>query len=162
MLIGKCSLFVQLTAIVFLRDTISSGGVNVFCESGEETILLNKFNLMQDYSTLTNKDIVAKARAIILADLSIYDSVPALAKKAGTNPYTLKKVFKEMYGESVFSFSRGQRIELAKKLLLETNYTLQTIGEMVGYSEGNNFQVSFKVVVGMTPGEFRRGVRREA
>ncbi|TMI63736.1 MAG: helix-turn-helix transcriptional regulator [Bacteroidetes bacterium] len=113
---------------------------------------------MQDYSTLTNKDIAAKARALILADLSIYDSVPALAKKAGTNPYTLKKVFKEMYGESVFQFSRTQRMELAQKLLQETNYTLQTIGEMVGYSEGNNFQASFKVVTGMTPGAFRRRI----
>ena len=43
-----------------------------------------------------------------------------------------------------------------QKLLQETNYTLQTIGEMVGYSEGNNFQASFKVVTGMTPGAFRR------
>ena len=114
--------------------------------------------MITNFNIPTNKEIAAKARAIILADLSLYDSVPALAKKAGTNPYTLKKIFKENYGTSVFEFSRNERMVLAKKLLLETNYTLQTIGEMVGYSEGNNFQVAFKRVVGMTPGKFRKSV----
>ena len=113
---------------------------------------------MPDFNIPTNKEIAAKARAIILKDLSIYDSIPALAKKAGTNPYTLKKIFKENYGTSIFQFSRKERIEYAKKLLQETNYTLQTIGDLVGYSEGNNFQVAFKGVVGMTPGEYRKRV----
>ena len=52
-------------------------------------------------------------------------------------------------------------MEFAKKLLCETNYTLQTIGEMAGYSEGNNFQTAFKAVVGRTPGEWRMGMRME-
>ena len=47
-------------------------------------------------------------------------------------------------------------MEKAKQLLTENNYTLQTPGELVGYSEGNNFQVAFKAVVGKTPGEWRR------
>ena len=111
---------------------------------------------MMNYNILTSKDIAVKARELILADLSVYDSIPALAKKAGTNPYTLKKIFKEIYGESIFQFSRRVRIDHSKKLLLETNYTLQTIGEIVGYSEGNNFQVAFKEVVGVTPGVFRK------
>lgn len=115
-----------------------------------------KPTLMMNYSIPTSKEIAAKARDLILEDLSVYDSIPALAKKAGTNPYTLKKIFKEQYGLSVFEFSRSERIVLAKKLLQETNYTLQTIGEMVGYTEGNNFQVAFKGVVGVTPGEFRK------
>jgi len=111
---------------------------------------------MPDFNIPTDKEIAEKARDLILADLSLYDSVPDLAKKTGTNPFTLKKVFKKYYGISVFQFSRQQRIDRAKELLLQTNYTLQTIGEMVGYSEGNNFQVAFKGVVGRTPGEWRK------
>ena len=109
-----------------------------------------------EFNIPTDKEIAEKARTLILADLSTYDSVPALATKAGTNPFKLKKVFKAQYGISVFQFSRQQRIDRAKELLLQTNYTLQTIGEMVGYSEGNNFQVAFKGVVGKTPGEWRK------
>lgn len=111
---------------------------------------------MLNFNIPTDKEIAAAARAIITSDLACYDSIPALAKKAGTNPYTLKKIFRKEYGISVFQFSRQERINYAKQLLLDTNYTLQTIGEMVGYSEGTNFQVAFKVVVGFTPGEWRR------
>ena len=113
-------------------------------------------NCMPEFNIPTDKEIAEKARATILSDLSIYDSVPALAEKSGTNPFTLKKVFKKYYGISVFEFSRQQRIDKAKELLLQTNYTLQTIADLVGYTEGNNFQVAFKTVVGCTPGEWRR------
>ena len=108
------------------------------------------------FSIPDDKDIAAEAMRIIVADLEIYDSVDELAKKAGTNTSRLKKIFRKQYGISVFEFSRQTRMEAAKHLLLETNYTLQTIASMVGYSEGNNFQVAFKVVVGCTPGEWRR------
>ncbi len=104
----------------------------------------------------TDKEIAEKARIAILADLSLYDSIPALAEKLGTNSYKLKKIFQKYYGESLFIFSRRVRIEKAKELLSTTNYTLQTIADLVGYTEGNNFQVGFKAVVGVTPGEFRK------
>jgi len=39
---------------------------------------------------------LAKARAIILAGLLIYDSMPAFTKKAGTHPCTLKKSLRKM------------------------------------------------------------------
>jgi AraC-like DNA-binding protein len=45
------------------------------------------------------------------------------------------------------------------ELLRETNYTLQTTGEMVDYSEGNNFQTAFKAVVGKTRGNGREQLR---
>ena len=109
----------------------------------------------------TDKEIAETARTIILSDLSHYDSIPVLAKKAGTNAFKLKKIFKKYYGMSVFAFSRQGRMIKAKELLVETNYTLQAIGELVGYSEGNNFQVAFKAVVGKTPGEWRKGMRME-
>lgn len=109
------------------------------------------------FSIPDDKDIAAEVMRIIVSNLEIYDSVDELAKKAGTNTSRLKKIFRKQYGISVFEFSRQTRMEAAKHLLLETNYTLQTIASMVGYSEGNNFQVAFKVVVGCTPGEWRRG-----
>ncbi len=104
----------------------------------------------------TDRDIAEKARTTILADLRCYDSIPALARKIGTNPYTLNKAFRTYYKESVFIFSRRVRIDHSKELLRTTNYTLATIAELVGYTEGMNFQVAFKTVVGVGTGEFRR------
>lgn len=111
---------------------------------------------MPDYHIPTDKEIAAKARQIILADLSKYDSVTDLATECGINPSRLKKIFKLIYGIGLFQFSRQQRIQLAQDLLTSTNNTLQSIAEQCGYTEGNNFQTAFKEVVGCTPGEWRK------
>ena len=56
----------------------------------------------------------------------------------------------------MFAFSRQVRIEEAKRLLLETPFTLQAIGEMVGYEEGFNFQAAFKSVVVVSAERWRK------
>ena len=43
----------------------------------------------------------------------------------------------------------------ARKLLLETELSLQQISEMLGFSEHNNFNRFFKRIEGMPPGIFR-------
>jgi len=108
------------------------------------------------YKTTTDKEIADKAHALVLEDLSRYDTVSAIARKIGTNSSKLKIVFKKNYGISLFQFSRHARIGLAKKLLRETDLTLQVIAELCGYTEGNNFQATFKMIEGCTPGEWRR------
>lgn len=110
---------------------------------------------MYPYSIPTDQQLAEQTKLLIESDLSVYDPVHVLASKVGTNTFKLKLVFQQHYGETVSCFSRRVRISAAKKLLLETNYTLQTIGQLVGYSEGSNFQVSFKNVVGETPGRWR-------
>lgn len=97
---------------------------------------------------------------LILEDLSVYDTVEELADKIGTSAYKLRNAFKKQYAVSLPVFSRTHRIEEAKRLLNETNYTLQTIAGMVGFEEGNNFLASFKTVVGCTPGEWRKRINK--
>ncbi len=48
---------------------------------------------MVNYSIPTEAELAEQVRTLILADLSLYDSIQALAKKIGTNPYTLQKAF---------------------------------------------------------------------
>lgn len=114
-----------------------------------------------EFNLRTEKELAECARALILADFATYRSIADLAIKAGTNPFKLKKAFKKFYGVSIFQFSRTERINKAKELLGQTNYTLQTIAELVGYSEGNNFQNAFKAVVGCPPGEWRKKASSE-
>ena len=108
------------------------------------------------YCRISDRILAQRAHGLITGHLDCYDSIPGLARKLGTNPTKLKVVFKLVYGESVFEFSRRVRMEKAKELLVTTDDTLQSIAEQVGYTEGNNFQAAFKKVVGCTPGEWRR------
>jgi AraC-like DNA-binding protein len=111
---------------------------------------------MADFSIPTDKAIAEKSRSLITADLSRPYSVPELAAACGVMPYTLKRIFKKMYGQSIASFYLQVRMDRAKELLTTTNNTMQMIADAVGYTEGNNFQRVFKNVTGMTPGEWRR------
>jgi AraC-like DNA-binding protein len=108
------------------------------------------------YTIPTDREIAQKARELVLADLSIYDSLHSLSERVGTNSSKLKVIFPKYYGETLFVFSRRIRMEQAKILLQTTNYTIQTIAETVGYTEGNNFQAAFKTVVRCTPGAYRK------
>ena len=91
-----------------------------------------------------------------MTDLNKIISIPLLADQCGVPTYTLKRVFKEIFGISIASFSLHARMDKAKELLVNTNNTLQMIAEEVGYTEGSNFQNIFKRTVGVTPGEWRR------
>ena len=112
---------------------------------------------MADYSIPTDKEIAEKAHALITTNLAHPYSLRGLAAECGVTPYTLKRIFKKTYGQSVADFSLQARMERAKELLVTTNNTLQMIAEAIGYTEGNNFQAIFKKTVGVTPGEWRRG-----
>lgn len=111
---------------------------------------------MPDYSIPTDREIAEKAQALITADLSRPYSLPAVAATCGVTPYTLKRIFKKIYGQSVAHFTLQARMDRAKELLVTTNNTIQMIAEAVGYTEGNNFQQTFKRVIGVTPGEWRK------
>ncbi|MNF11017.1 Xylose operon regulatory protein [compost metagenome] len=50
----------------------------------------------------------------------------------------------------------------AKKLLVNTNYKVYKIAEMIGYSDYKYFSVQFKKYVALTPKEYRNRGRREA
>lgn len=109
-----------------------------------------------DYSIPTDKEIAEKAHSLIIQNLRCPYSLKNLAAECGVTPYTLKRVFKKMYQQSIADFSLKARMTKAKELLSTTNNTIQMIAESVGYTEGNNFQNIFKRVVGMTPGAWRR------
>ena len=47
-------------------------------------------------------------------------------------------------------------MEEAKKLLLQTDYKSQVIGNMVGYPEPNYFSYAFKKNCGMSPVKYRK------
>ncbi len=104
----------------------------------------------------TDRQIAEKVRMLITSNLSEPYSLPALAAECGVTPYTLKRIFKKIVGQSIASFTLQARMDRAKQLLTTTNNTLQMIAEAVGYTEGNNFQQTFKRVTGKTPGEWRR------
>lgn len=65
-------------------------------------------------------------------------------------------LFKEHFGMKFVDFLVNLRMEQAKRLLLETDEPIQDIAVRVGYLHSISFGRTFKKVVGVTPGDFRK------
>lgn len=79
-----------------------------------------------------------------------------LAHKAGTNEFTLKKGFRELFGTSVFTFWTNVKMERARELLETTDLSISEVAEKVGYKNPQHFSVAFKRKYGMVPRHLRK------
>lgn len=83
-------------------------------------------------------------------------SVQEMADHFGVNLSYLSQYFKESIGETILDYVTRMKTEKSRDLLESTDYSIEKIGEMVGYSNVSSFIRRFKQVSGMTPGEFRK------
>ncbi len=78
-----------------------------------------------------------------------------IAAKTNYNEYYLSHVFKEIIGESIYEYLTRFRIDVAKRLLISGDYTVEEIGEKVGYNFLADFIRNFKKIEHMTPLQYR-------
>ncbi len=82
--------------------------------------------------------------------------VDALAALAGMSSSHFSRVFKAALGTSPIDWLRRERINQAKRRLVETRDAVQEIAQQVGYADRYFFSKDFKQIVGVSPREFRR------
>ena len=63
---------------------------------------------------------------------------------------------RKVYGVPVFTFARKRRMEMAAKLLAETDESILEIAGRIGYENGSKFARAFRDVMGISPGRYRR------
>ena len=95
------------------------------------------------------------AREIMLENAANPYSLHRLAHEAGTNEFTLKKGFKELFGTTVFGMLTEVKMQEAKQQLLNTDMSLAEISSHAGYQHPNHFSAAFKRKFGVTPGKYR-------
>lgn len=96
-----------------------------------------------------------QVKDLLLADLSETPGLKSLATAVGTNEYHLKVHFKAHFGKSVMAYLRGHKMELAKKLVLESDRKITDIAESLGYKYATHFSAAFKKHHGKLPKDFR-------
>ena len=72
------------------------------------------------------------------------------------NPSYLSQLFKAETGEVFTDYVTRVRMEEAKRLLTMTDYKIQYIAELVGYTSNQHFTRTFKKYAGMQPVEYRK------
>ena len=75
------------------------------------------------------------------------------------SPVYCDSIFKKEMGTSIIDYLLGERIHLAKQLLLEGSLSFRQIAEAVGFPDYNYFARTFKKRTGYTPGQYRQMIQ---
>ncbi|RYD84844.1 MAG: AraC family transcriptional regulator, partial [Verrucomicrobiaceae bacterium] len=82
-------------------------------------------------------------------------TVTDLASLCGMSPSHFSRVFKAAFGTSPIDWLRRERMNQAKRRLIETSDAIKQIAEQVGYNDRFFFSKDFKSITGLTPKQFR-------
>lgn len=83
-------------------------------------------------------------------------TIEELSRRFLINPSSLKEMFKGVYGKSLAAHIKEHRMELAARLLSETELSIAEIAERVGYESQSKFSAEFRKTYGRLPSEHRR------
>ncbi|UTD14692.1 helix-turn-helix transcriptional regulator [Tenacibaculum mesophilum] len=97
---------------------------------------------------------IRKAKDIIIARMSEPPSLQDLSNEIGLNLKKLKEGFKQIYGDTVYSFLFDYKMDHARKLLESNQYNVNEVGLQVGYSTSSHFIAAFKKKFGTTPKQY--------
>lgn len=107
-------------------------------------------------SIQTTNSVIRNIKAYIdenyMADISLSD----LAATFYLSKEHLSRLFKKETGQNLFSYIMDLKLAEAKRLLTETDQTLDDIAFSLGFSNGNYFSKVFKKNVGISPSNFRQ------
>lgn len=105
---------------------------------------------------------IRKAKDIVIANMAEPPSLQELSREIGLSLKKLKEGFKQIYGDSVFSFLLDYKMEYARKLLDSGEYNVNEVGLKVGYSTSSHFIAAFRKKFGTTPKKYLMSLSSEA
>ena len=104
----------------------------------------------------SQEEIIRHVHDDLTKNLSERVTIEALSKKYLMNSTTLKRVFKQVYGETIAAHMKKHRMETAAMLLIKTQDDMAAIAQAVGYESQSRFTAVFKETYGELPTEYRK------
>lgn len=101
-------------------------------------------------------DRIHQAKDILTYRMQQPPSLLELARQVGLNDCTLKRGFREVFGETAFGYLHSQRMETARQLLLEGEVNVSEAARQVGFASRGYFAASFRKKYGVSPREYLR------
>lgn len=103
-----------------------------------------------------------KANPAVSTALKLIDDNPTqewtlenLATRAHVPPNYLVRLFKKVAGLPPMAYQRRRRLELATRLLVQSDLPVSEVGVRVGWSDANYFTRRFRSEFGVTPTDYR-------
>jgi AraC family transcriptional activator of pyochelin receptor len=97
---------------------------------------------------------IRKAKEIVLDRMTDPPSLESLSAEIGLSLKKLKEGFKELYGDTVYSYLLDHKMEEARRILISQKYNVNEVGLKLGYSSASHFIAAFKKKYGTTPKKY--------
>lgn len=97
---------------------------------------------------------IRKAKEIVIARMAEPPTLAELSDEIGLSLKKLKEGFKQIYGDSVYSFLFEHKMDYARKMLETGQHNVNEVGLKVGYSTASHFIAAFKKKYGTTPKKY--------
>lgn len=106
-----------------------------------------------------HRDVVMRVAALIRESPAQAPTVADLAKEAGYSVDHFSRIFLKITGLRPQDYIINAKIERSRQLLAESDLTIGSVAESVGFQDIFYFSRQFRQKTGQTPSEFRRGLR---
>lgn len=122
--------------------------------------LYAKMDLLEGKFNLTDDEVkrLIKVEQLLVSNFSIQPpTIGEFSKLASMSITRLKKNFKDMYGDSIYSYYQKLRLQKARELLVTGKYNVRETSQAVGYTNPSNFIIAFKKQYKELPGNIVEG-----
>jgi AraC-like DNA-binding protein len=92
----------------------------------------------------------------LLEQLDTPPVIAALSVYAGMSPTKLKRLFKQIFGDSIFSYYQTFRMQEAARLLKEEKLSVSDVGYQLGFTNLSHFSRVFEEHIGQKPKQYSR------
>lgn len=123
------------------------------------------FYHMQRYFMNTEKrqqDFISRCTCYVLDHIRESLTIERLSTVAYVSPSHLTRTFKAKLGVSPLQYIKACRIEIAKRMLIATDASIQDISFSSGFNDIKYFYRVFKAQTKMTPREYRNKYNKQA
>lgn len=125
--------------------------------------LKNEFNFEANnenkvYNKVSYKDeIIKKSKLYVIENIEGDITLNIVSQYLNISKNYFCSMFKQETGINFLNYIIQQKIERAKKMLVEENMKVYEVSEKLGYSDTTYFSKIFKRNVGVTPQDYKRG-----
>ena len=120
------------------------------------TLLIEEKQSFRKNQLLRHKEDIEASREFVDNNYANEIDIESLAHRVNISKFYFIKLFKSLEGQTPYDYLIDTRINASKKLLFETEKSVNEISLEVGFSDVNNFIKTFKKRTGTTPLKFRR------
>ncbi|MGY3211820.1 helix-turn-helix domain-containing protein [Mucilaginibacter sp. HD30] len=97
-----------------------------------------------------------RVRDHLLANLERPTPIAELASLAAMSPTKLKRLFSQVFGNSIFSYYQEVRMKEATRLLKDERLSVSTVGYRLGFTNLSHFSRVFQAHIGLKPKQYSR------